>query len=63
MTSTPLIIVRIVLPATWPVSTDAREIAMVRNRAMMPSAMSVQTFTAVPSAAKPAVITRMPGAR
>ena len=54
---------RIVLPATWPVSTDAREIAMVRNRAMMPSPASVLTFTAVASAAKPAVITRMPGAR
>ncbi len=55
--------VRIVLPATWPVSTDAREMAMVRNRAMMPSPASVLTFTAVASAAKPAVITRMPGAR
>ena len=37
--------------------------AMVRNRGMIPVCMSVHTFTAVPSAAKPAVITRMPGAR
>ncbi len=36
---------------------------MVRNRGMIPVCMSVHTFTAVPSAAKPAVITRMPGAR
>ncbi len=63
MTRTALIIVRIVLPATCPVSTEAREIAIVRNRGMMPSFMSVQTFTAVASAANPAVITRMPGVR
>ena len=63
MTSTPLIIVRIRLPVTWPVSTDPREMAMVRNRGMMPVCMSVHTFTAVASAEKPAVITRMPGAR
>ena len=36
---------------------------MVRKRATMPSLMSMQTFTAVASAAKPAVKTRMPGVR
>ena len=45
---------RIMLPATWPVSTDEREIAMVRNREKMPSLASVHTLIAVPSAAKPA---------
>ena len=30
---------------------------------MMPSAMSLQTLTAVVSAANPAVITKMPGVR
>src|SRR2546423_4114833 len=36
-TSAPLIMVRMRLPRTWPVSTEARVMAMVRNRAMMPS--------------------------
>ncbi len=39
----------------------AREIAMVRNRAMMPSVMSVATDTAVPREIMPTVISRMPG--
>ncbi len=55
--------VRIRLPVTCPVSTDPGEMAMVRNRGMMPVCMSVHTFTAVASAANPAVMTRMPGAR
>ena len=45
------------------VSTDVRVMAIVRKRAMMPSFMSMQTLMAVPAAAAPAVITRMPGAR
>lgn len=36
------------LPTTCPVSTEAREIDMVRNRAMIPSVMSVATEIAVP---------------
>jgi hypothetical protein len=62
-TRTPLIRVRIVLPSTWPVSTEVRLMAMVRNRLMMPSPASMQTFTAVAAAAAPTVITRMPGSR
>ena len=49
------------LPTTCPVSTEAREIAMVRNRAMMPSVMSMATEIAVPWAAAATVIRRMPG--
>jgi hypothetical protein len=37
--------------------------AMVRNRAMMPSRMSVQMPTAVAAALAPAVIKKIPGAR
>ena len=55
--------VRIRLPATVPVSTDVRAMGMVRNRSMIPRRKSVLTVTAVDSAAKPAVITRMPGVR
>jgi hypothetical protein len=62
-TSTPLTMVRMKLPRTWPVSTEARVMAMVRNRAMMPSLMSVQMPTAVDAAPAPAVIKKMPGAR
>src|ERR1019366_4407424 len=46
-----------------PVSTEARAMAMVRNRAMMPSVMSVLTFTAVISAVEQAVIKSIPGVR
>ena len=38
-------------PRTCPVSTEARAMAMVRNRAMMPSVMSMATEIAVPWAA------------
>ena len=55
-------IVWIRLPTTCPVSTDTREMAMVRNRAMMPSVMSMATEIAVPWAAPATVIRRMPGA-
>ncbi len=51
------------LPRTWPVNTAVRVMAMVRNRAMMPSVMSVHTFTAVAAAAAPAVMTMMPGVK
>ena len=36
------------LPSTWPVSTAAREMAIVRKRATMPSVMSMATEMAVP---------------
>ena len=49
------------LPSTWPVSTEAREMAMVRKRAMMPSVMSMATEIAVPWAAPATVISRIPG--
>ena len=51
----------IMLPTTWPVSSDAREIAMVRNLATIPSVMSVATETAVAVAAPAIVISSMPG--
>ena len=51
----------ITLPTTWPVSTEAREIAMVRKRAMMPSVMSMATEIAVPCAAAATVSRRIPG--
>ena len=37
----------ITLPSTCPVSSETRAMAMVRNRATMPSVMSMQTDTAV----------------
>ena len=36
------------LPMTWPASTEARAIAIVRKRAMIPSVMSIATEIAVP---------------
>ncbi len=36
---------------------------MVRKRAMMPSLMSLETETAVPTTVPPTVIIRMPGTR
>ena len=51
------------LPTTCPVSTDAREIAMVRNLATIPSVMSVATDTAVPVAPPATVISRTPASR
>ena len=49
------------LPRTWPVSTEEREMAMVRNRAMMPSVMSMATEIAVACAAAATVSRMMPG--
>jgi hypothetical protein len=57
------IIVCTTAPTTWPVRTDARAIDMVRNRAMMPSVMSMATVIAVPWAALAIASTRMPGVR
>ena len=42
-----LSIVRIMDSTTCPVSTEAREIPIVRNRAMIPSVMSLFTICAV----------------
>jgi hypothetical protein len=49
------------LPSTCPVRTDTRAIAMVRNRAMMPSLMSIATEIAVPCTALAMAMSRMPG--
>ena len=49
------------LPPTWPVSTAAREMAIVRNRATMPSVMSMATQMAVPWATAAMAMSRMPG--
>jgi hypothetical protein len=49
------------VPTTCPVSTDALLIRMVRNRAMMPSVMSIATEMAVPMIALVMVISRMAG--
>ena len=54
-------IVWITLPTTCPVRTAAREMAMVRNRAMMPSVMSIAIAIAVPCAPPATAINRMPG--
>src|SRR5450759_442491 len=61
MTRPTLSIVWIMLPTTCPVSMEARDIAMVRKRATMPSVMSVHTATAVGIDPEPTVITRIPG--
>ena len=42
-------------------STEAREMAMVRKRATMPSVMSMAIEMAVPWPAPATVITRIPG--
>src|SRR5690242_15010736 len=60
-TNARLTAVWMTLPHTWPVSTAARAMAMVRNRAMMPSAMSEATDTAVAVAVPAMVSSRMPG--
>src|SRR5262249_26355954 len=62
VTSAMLSNVWIMLPTTWPVSTDTRAIAIVRNRAMMPSVMSMATEIAVPVTAAATVIRMIPGA-
>src|SRR4029077_11504644 len=51
MTTATLSMLWIKLPRTWPVSTEERAMAMVRNRAMMPSVMSMATDIAVACAA------------
>ena len=63
ITNTMLTSVWIVLPTTCPVSTEEREIAIVRTRLMMPSVMSVQTATAVATDPDVAAIRMIPGAR
>jgi hypothetical protein len=49
------------LPATCPVSTEARAMAIVRKRAMIPSVMSMAIEIAVPWAAPTTVSSRIPG--
>ncbi len=49
------------LPTTCPMITEPRWIAIVRKRAMRPSAMSVETDTAAPITVLPMVIIKMPG--
>ncbi len=49
------------LPNTWPVSTEILAMAIVRNRATMPSVMSSATEIAVPWAAVATVIRMIPG--
>ena len=51
----------VMLPRTCPVSTEGRKMAMVRNRAMMPSVMSMATEIAVPVAPRATPISRIPG--
>jgi len=51
----------IMLPSTWPVSTEVRAIAMVRNRAMIPLLISMATAVAVEAAAVPRVSRTIPG--
>jgi hypothetical protein len=60
-TTAMAIIVWIRLPTTWPVSTDTRAIAMVLNRATMPSVMSMATEIATPWAAPAAASRMIPG--
>src|SRR5262245_13414421 len=57
MTSTMAMIVWITLARTWPVSTDAREIAIVRKRFTMPAVISRLTLSAVDRAPEAAAIT------
>ena len=61
--STTLAIDWITLPNTCPVSSEVREIAIVRNRAMMPSVRSVQTLIAVCAGPMARVMMTMPGVR
>ena len=49
------------LASTWPVSTAARAMAIVRKRSTMPPVMSMATTIAVPWTAAATVISRMPG--
>jgi hypothetical protein len=50
------------LPRTCPVSTETRAMAIVRNRATMPSVMSMATDIAVPVTAAATVSRIIPGA-
>ncbi len=52
----------ITLPSTCPVSTETRAMCMVRNRAMMPSVMSMATEIAVPCTVAVTVIKMIAGA-
>ena len=61
MTTTRLSAVWIMLPRTWPVSTEGRKMAIVRNRAMMPSVMSMATEIAVPWATLAMAMMMIPG--
>ena len=61
VTTSRLSMVWIVAPRACPDSTARREMAMVRNRAMMPSVMSVATEMAVPVVTAATAISRMPG--
>ena len=63
MTSTMAMIVWIMLPRTCPVSTAAREIAIVRKRLMMPAFMSRLTLSAVDRPPDAAAITMTAGVR
>ena len=49
------------LPSTWPVRTEARAMAMVRNRSMMPPVMSMATMIEVPWTAEATVTSSSPG--
>lgn len=49
------------LPTTCPTSTELRWMAIVRKRAMMPSVMSLETDTAVPTTVEPMVSSSSPG--
>ena len=49
------------LPATCPLSTATRVIAMVRKRLTIPSFMSMATEIAVPWAAPATAMRRIPG--
>src|SRR5260370_1243799 len=62
MTRTMVIIVRIKLPRTCPVNTEAREIAMVRKRGIIPSLMALQRLIAVVAPPLPTVMRIIAGA-
>ena len=61
MTNTSANAVWIIAPSTCPVSIDGRKMAIVRNRAMMPSVMSIATPIEVPCATPAIVMSRTPG--
>jgi hypothetical protein len=61
VTTARLSMVWIMLPRTCPVSTEGRKMAMVLNRATMPSVMSMATEIAVPMAPAATAMSRIPG--